>query len=295
MIPACRDLPPLLRILGILERCDPRPAEILVHVDGGSVAILTALQTRHPSVKILISNELLGPGGSRNRLVSEARNEWVANFDDDSFPSHSNYFGRVAALIDRFPQAAIFSAASHPAEWQSSNIEHVGIFSGCGCVFRKSFFAKMGGFVPLPVAYGMEEVDLSVRTHAAGGLVVHDPWLRVRHEQMPNRARNERAISSSVLANSALFPLLRFPWWLVGLGLYQFLMRIVWMLKRHELGSLLQGLSQTPNYLWRHRCYRSPVSARSLLSWFKLRQQPMMLANGLELPQPWKADTDWKL
>jgi GT2 family glycosyltransferase len=293
VVPAHRDLPPLLRTLDFLERCDPRPAEVLVHVDGGSAEILSSVRARHPAVRLLVSDELLGPGGSRNRLVAAAKYEWVANFDDDSFPAQVSYFGRVAALIDRFPDAAILSAASHAAEWQTSNIERVGIFSGCGCVFRKSLFEKLGGFVPLPVAYGMEEVDLSLRTHAAGGLIIHDPLLRVRHEPLPGRVRDHAAISAAVLANTALFPALRFPWWLLGFGLYQILRRIVWMIQLGEGRSVLPGLRRMPQHLWMQREHRKPVPGRTVFSWQLLRRHPSTLEDGARLSNAWQEDANW--
>ncbi|HBJ86499.1 MAG TPA: hypothetical protein DDZ88_22125 [Verrucomicrobiales bacterium] len=293
VVPAHRDLPPLLRTLHFLERCSPGPAEVLVHVDGGSAEILSAVRARHPAVRLLVSDDLLGPGGSRNRLVATAKHEWIANFDDDSFPAHASYFGRVAALITRFPEAAILSAASHAAEWQTSNIERVGIFSGCGCVFRKSLFEKLGGFVPLPVAYGMEEVDLSLRTHAAGGLIVHDPLLRVRHEPLPGRARDHAAISAAVLANTALFPALRFPWWLLGLGLYQILRRIVWMIQQGEGRFVLRGLRQMPQHLWSRREHRKPVPGCAVLSWLRLRRHPEALEDGTQLSSAWQEDANW--
>ncbi len=293
VVPAHKDLQPLLRTLLFLERCRPAPAEILVHVDGGSAELVSMVRDKHPAVRLLISGELLGPGGSRNRLVAAAKHEWVANFDDDSFPAHVDYFERVAALIGCFPEAVIFSASSHAAEWQTSDIERVGIFSGCGCVFRKQFFERQGGFVPLPVAYGMEEVDLSLRSHAAGGLIVRDPLLRVHHEPLPGRVRDHAAVSAAVLGNTALFPALRFPWWLLGAGLYQIVRRVVWMIKRGEGGSVLCGLKQMPRYLWTRRAHRSPVCGRAVLSWLLLRRRPRPLVDATKLPHAWQESITW--
>ena len=49
------------------------------------------------------------------------------------------------------------------------------------CVYRRSAFLEAGGYVPLPVAYGMEEVDLALRLHSRGGKILTTPWLRVFH------------------------------------------------------------------------------------------------------------------
>jgi glycosyltransferase involved in cell wall biosynthesis len=294
VVPAFQDLGPLLRTLSCLTRCNPSPSEILVHVDGGNPEILASVRNRYPSVRLLASSAILGPGGSRNQLIASARHQWIANFDDDSFPAHVNYFGRVAALIERFPHAAILSAASHPAEWRTLDIKKVGIFSGCGCVFRKSLFEELGGFVPLPIAYGMEELDLSLRIHAADGLLVHDPLLRVRHQPDPDRVRDHQVISSAVLANTALFPFLRFPWSLQALGLYHVMTRIIWMIKQGHRRSILPGLKQIPRHLWAHRNYRNAVTATSLRSWHHLRHHPENLHDGTDIANAWQEDGNWE-
>ena len=113
----------------------------------------------------------------------------------------------------RFPEAAMISAASMDSEWRRPEYLNLAVSSGCGCVFRKSWFAKTTGFVPLPIAYAMEEVDVSLQLHALGGKIVHDPFLRVLHDRvLPDVA--DATTNAHILANAALPPYLRFPEWL---------------------------------------------------------------------------------
>ena len=177
----------LARTLDRLLACEPAPAEILVHVDAGNSALRDAVTEHYPQVRCLFSETRLGPGGSRNRLLAAAAHDWVASFDDDSYPAQADWFARAAELVRAFPEAAVFSAASHAPEWQSLQLRCIGVFSGCGCVFHKPWFLRTRGFVPLAIAYGMEEVDLSLQLHALGGRLIHDPLLRVNHEPAPDR------------------------------------------------------------------------------------------------------------
>ncbi|MCB1228032.1 MAG: glycosyltransferase [Verrucomicrobiales bacterium] len=292
IVPAHQQWEALVKTLLIIGECRPAPSEVLVHVDGGNSLILHNLSQQFQELTVLTSNALQGPGGSRNLLVAAARHEWVANFDDDSFPAHRDYFGRIAALIERFPETAVFSAASHAAEWQRMSVDRVGIFSGCGCVFRKSMFEALGGFVPLPVAYGMEEVDLSLRIHDAGGVILHDPLLRVRHEP-PERRRDDDQISAAVLANTFLLPWLRYPWLLMGIGLLQGLSRLRWMLARGQWRAVGRGIAMTPGHLAGHSAERRAVSTLSLLSWLKLRRHPEARIEARAFPAGWKEDSTW--
>jgi glycosyltransferase involved in cell wall biosynthesis len=95
IVPAYRRPDQLLATLRQIRVCKPAPAEILVHVDGGDSVIVEAVKAIDPSIGMLVSDKLLGPGGSRNRLIAAASHELVANFDDDSFPEHPDYFARV--------------------------------------------------------------------------------------------------------------------------------------------------------------------------------------------------------
>lgn len=282
IVPACRRLDALLRTLERIRDCCPAPAEILVHVDGGSAEIVAAVRAFDPAIRILTSSELLGPGGSRNRLIAAASHELVANFDDDSFPAAPDYFARVTQLAQRFPEAAMFSAASHAKEWRSLQLQRIAVPSGCGCVFRKSWFERTQGFVPLPVAYSMEEVDIGLQLHALGGVIIHDPLLRVVHDRLV-ATEIDAATNAQVLANTALFPFLRFPVWLWPLGAWSVLRRVVLLRRWGWTAGLLEGLLMIPRYLEKHKKFRHEVSSPTLLSWLWLKRHPKDLGDAQNL------------
>ena len=158
---------------------------MLVHVDANRRDCEEAIRKAFPSVRILRRKEQVGPGGGRNKLVDAAQFELVASFDDDSYPIDSDYFARATKLFEQFPDAAVICAALyHVGEaigLDDRHAEWTADFSGGACIYRRRAFLDAGGYVPSPVAYGMEEVDLAIRLHSRGGRILTTRWLRVFH------------------------------------------------------------------------------------------------------------------
>src|SRR6202008_3799831 len=167
-----------------------------------------------PSVRVLRSDMQVGPGGGRNKLVDAAVSEFVASFDDDSYPIDSDYFARAGKLFKQFPDTSVICAMLYhvgesvglderSAHWTAD-------FSGGACLYRRQAFLDAGGYVPLPVAYGMEEVDLALRLHARGGRILTTRWLRVFHNNDLRHHADPRITAGSI-ANLALLAYLRYP------------------------------------------------------------------------------------
>ncbi|MFZ4763685.1 MAG: glycosyltransferase family 2 protein [Roseimicrobium sp.] len=267
-----------LKTLQTIHDCNPRPAEVLVHADGGSLDVVSTIRSHWPEVRILESKTLIGPGGGRNRLVHEASHELVANFDDDSFPASPDYFARILALAEHFPDAAAFSAASQESEANTPHFLGISCASGCGCVFRKSWFTRTMGFVPLPIAYNMEEVDVGLQLHALGGVIVLDPQLRVIHDNTADLSVKVH-VGATVLANTVLLPALRYPFWLWPLALVH-LGSLMWnYFQRGWSACLLPGLRMIPSHILQHWQFRKPVSSWAVFSWLYLRRHPRPLGN----------------
>jgi len=267
-----------LNTLRIIEACDPKPDEILVHVDDNQTTCAAAISQTFPNVRVITSSERVGPGGGRNKLVNATRGELVASFDDDSYPIDSDYFGRVLQLSEQFPNASIICAAlyhvgeaialdTRKAQWTAD-------FSGGACVFRRSAFLDAGGYVPLPVAYGMEEVDLALRLHSQGGRILSSSWLRVFHDTDLKR-HAEPHVTSGSIANLALLAYLRYPVWLWIIGLLQCANRVLWLLRNGRRRGIWSGLMMIPKHLLLHRQFRSTVSNRAVRSYLALRRTPL--------------------
>jgi len=267
-----------LATLRVIENCIPPPAETLVHIDANQIACENAVRDAFPSVRILRSEAQVGPGGGRNKLVHAAQCEFVASFDDDSYPIDSNYFARAVQIFEKFPEASLVCAALYHAGesigLDARSAEWTADFSGGACIFRRKAFLDAGGYVPLPVAYGMEEVDLAIRLHSQGGKILTTQWLRVFHNTDLRRHGDPRVTAGSI-ANLALLAYLRYPVSLWGIGVGQCANRLLWLLRHGRRRGILKGVTMIPGHVWENHQYRAPVSKKVVRSYLALRRAPV--------------------
>lgn len=278
MVTGYRRVDDLLETLRILHACDPAPVEILVHIDGAERPTEEAVRREFPGVQVLISQSNVGPGGARNRLVAAASQPLVASFDDDSFPLDGDYFERVQQLFEAHPDAWVLDANLFHRHEQigpaTSSTAWVADFSGCSCAYRRERYLETGGYVPLPIAYGMEEVDFGLRLHALGGRVMRCGKLRVLHNtDLSHHA--DPAITAASIANIALLTYLRYPLSLWAIGAAQCANRIQWLLRHGRRRGVLKGLAAIPSTIAVHRRERRPLESRAVRSFLALRRRPV--------------------
>jgi GT2 family glycosyltransferase len=267
-----------LATLRVIQSCVPAPDEVLVHVDANQIACETAIREAFPSVRVLRSEEQVGPGGGRNKLVAAAQFEFIASFDDDSYPIDSDYFAHALRTFEKFPEASLICAALYHAG------ESIGLdersahwtadFSGAACIYRRKAFLDAGDYVPLPVAYGMEEVDFAIRLHSQGGKILTTPWLRVFHNTDLKRHSDPRVTAGSI-ANLALLAYLRYPVSLWGIGVGQCANRLLWLLRHGRRRGIVKGVAMIPGHVWENHRYRAPVSSNVVRSYLALRRAPV--------------------
>ncbi|MEB3209756.1 MAG: glycosyltransferase family 2 protein [Leptolyngbyaceae bacterium] len=258
--------------------CDPCPDDVVIHIDANDIVTQQVLEHESfPSLTILQSQTQMGPGGGRNRAIAAAKNELIASFDDDSYPLDHDYFHRLITLFEMFPQASVIGAnIFHIGEDilpDTAQIKHVHDFVGCGCAYRKRAFLQTTGYVPLAVAYGMEEVDLSLQLCNIGWDIYHSAWLRVFHDTHLIHHSSSKVTAASI-ANLALLAYLRYPmsfWWL---GFAQCANRIVWLLTHQRFKGIFKGIESIPSLIYRYRRLRQPVTHNSLNTYLSLRRSP---------------------
>jgi GT2 family glycosyltransferase len=257
-----------------IEVCRPRPDEILVHVDGNENTCADEVREAFPDVPVIVSNTSVGPGGGRNKLIAAARNDLIASFDDDSYPIDPDFFARVEVLAGAYPEAAVLAASIfHRGEApivDDKIAAETASFVCCGAVFRRAYFLAAGGFVPLVVAYGMEEEDLALRLINRGGLLYRSPWLRVFHDTDLSHHASAK-ITAGVIANLALLAWLRYPTSFWPYGALQVVNRVFWCLRVGRSAGVLAGIAAIPGYLARHRSLRRPVSKEAMRHKFAVR------------------------
>jgi GT2 family glycosyltransferase len=267
-----------LATLKVIQSCNPPPDEILVHVDDNRIECAEAIRLSFPAARVLISRECVGPGGGRNKLIAAATHELVASFDDDSYPIDADYFGRALQLCEKHPDAAVICAALyHPGETialDAQTAEWTADFLGAACIIRRDAFLEAGGYVPLPIAYGMEEVDLALRLHSRGGRILTSSWLRVFHDT-DLRRHGDPHITAGSIANLALLAYLRYPISLWGVGVWQCVNRVIWLLRHGRRRGIWTGLTMIPRHLRAHQQYRLPLKTSAVRSYLALRRAPV--------------------
>jgi GT2 family glycosyltransferase len=278
IVTACDRIDQTLATLHVIQSCVPAPDEVLVHVDANQVECERTVREAFPNVCVMRSTDRVGPGGGRNKLMNATQSDFVASFDDDSYPIDSDYFARALTLFEKFPDASVVCAALyHTGEsigLDEQRAQWTADFSGGASVYRRSAFLEAGGYVPLPVAYGMEEVDLALRVHSRGGKILTSHWLRVFHNSDLRHHADPRVTAGSI-ANLALLAYLRYPVSLWGIGIGQCANRLLWLLRHGRRRGILKGLTMIPAHLRAHRQYRLPISKKALRSYLALRRAPV--------------------
>ena len=274
-VPAFRRHEQLRVTLTRLQACEPPPAEILVHLDGNDAALRTLVAGEFPGVRLLHSATLVGPGGARNRLMREAECDWVAHFDDDSFPQDADYFARAWELITDMPDTAVFCASMLPFESPDpQGMWRRAFYLGCGHLMNRAWFRRTRGYLALPVAYNLEEVDVSLQLHELGGLCLQSGALRAVHDH-PLPEREEEGTQVATMINTVLFPVLRYPavLWLQAAG--SILRRMFQLCRKGEWRVVGRALVALPAAIARYLPLRAPVSAVAASSWLLLRRAPV--------------------
>lgn len=266
----------LLTTIGRIKDCDPAPAEIIIHIDAGDTATAAAVQARYPAVRILSSSIRMGPGGGRNQLLQAAKCEIVASFDDDSYPVDKDYFARLLLVFKQLPRAAVIGSQvtqrGTPLQPATAALAEAVGFIGCGASYRRTEFISSGGYVPLAIAYGMEELDLSLRLADSEKDVYFSPWLRVFHDTDLSH-RDNPAVTAGSISNIALLAYLRYPSIFWPFALLQIFNKVAWHLRAGTYRGVALGLFRIPTHIYRHRRFKARVNAGRLSRFLKARRR----------------------
>lgn len=276
IIPSLNRSAILKKTLERICECDPRPREILVHVDGGDKNTAEMLRSEFHTVRVLNSENVTGPGGGRNLLVDAAANEWIVSFDDDSWAYDYDFFQKVIDVTtgtDASLLACQIIERDQTPTKATADRTPTSTFVGCGCVFRKSEFLATDGYVPLPLAYGMEENDLALGLIRNSGQIVYAPELRVQHDCDRETHQSTPEINAAHIANTALLVFLRYPIRYWPLGGLQVINRLCFSLGKGRWRGTMKGLLSIPGHCWRYRAYRKPVATQTIDKFRKLSRR----------------------
>ena len=265
-------------VLSVLEQvraCNPRPAEIWVHIDRADGVLECELNRRFPSVRVLSSPTRLGPGGGRHRCLLACNEPYAVSFDDDSYPVDADFFARVEALFLDCPNAAILGARIwHRYEPERERIENLDLspsYIGCGFAIRMAAYHETRGLLPRPVPYGLEETDLSLQLFAAGWHIYEAGALRVFHDTDLKHHQSSES-NAGTITNIGLFAFLHFPTVCWGWGLMQVANRVVYSMKMGRFRGICTGLLRIPIECYRYRRFRNAIAWPTLKRFLDFRR-----------------------
>jgi glycosyltransferase involved in cell wall biosynthesis len=257
----------VLSVLEKIQKCDPKPLEIWVHVDLANGELERELNKRFPTVRVLTSSVRLGPGGGRHRCLLACGTPYAASFDDDSYPIDSDFFSQVERLFSKHSETAIVGASIwHRHELtkaRTKSLVRVSNYTGCGYAIRLAAYRQVRGYLARAIPYGMEESDLSLQLYAAGWQIYESGELRVFHDTDLIHHESPE-ITSGVIANVGLFAFLHYPISGWGWGILQLANKVAYCIRMGRVRGICSGVFSIPGDCYRNRQYRKPVTAQTL-------------------------------
>jgi GT2 family glycosyltransferase len=258
-----------------VQGCDPRPAETWVHVDLADGAVERELNRRFPNVGVLTSPIRLGPGGGRHRCLVACTTPYAVSFDDDSHPVDPDFFSAVERLFTELPHAAVLAASiwhrHEPEKARTRSLIQFPNYVGCGYAVRLDAYRQVRGYIPRPVAYGMEERDLSLQFFAADWQIYQAGDLRVFHDTDLQHHRSPE-VTSGIIANVGLYAFLHYPISAWGWGVAQVANKVVNCIRMGRIRGICSGIFRIPADCCRNRRYRRPVTRSTLKRFERLRR-----------------------
>ena len=278
IIPTYKRIDALQKSLERIKSCSPPPDEIIVHVDANDEETGEWLALNHPDVVLLNSDTPAGPGGGRNKLIRKSKCKFIASFDDDSWPTHDDFFAQAISLLVSLEQVSLVGCKIIEGDMvKSESAEPEGVlqassFVGCGCVFRRDDVIKSGGYVPMKFAYGMEELDVALHMLEKKMTLAYSSQLEVFHDCDRAAKHSLKKNNACQIANTALLPFLRYPFRYWPYAFLQVCNRVKFCLSTGRFAGIISGLLQIPLKCWQYRTHRSPVSTTTIRRFLKLRR-----------------------
>ncbi len=268
IIPTWRRLEKLKVCLNVISECDPQPEEVLIHIDAGDCETEKWMWTaKYKNIRWKYSETTQGPGGGRNWLIRNAKNELICGLDDDSWPMEKDFFLRAKDLMEAHPKAGIITLKEirkgQASKVNTQECKPVASFQSGACLMRKSAFLKTEGYVPLRYAYGMEEADVSLQLINQGWEIIRCDALRIFHDT-DLKHQSSREINAAHITNTALLAFLRYPICLWPMGILQTANRIRYAVSQKRFAGIVKGVWDIPWTCWRWRAYRKVVKAETI-------------------------------
>jgi GT2 family glycosyltransferase len=186
---------------------------------------------------------------------------YAVSLDDDSYPIDLDFFSEIEQLFASYPQVGILAARiwhrGETIQARSKSFIPAQAFIGCGHAVRTAAYRQVRGYLPRPIAYGMEETDLAIQFMAAGWKIFESGDLRVFHDTNLKHHQSEDITAASI-ANVGLYVFLHYPISGWGWGFLQVANKVAYCLRKGRIRGTWSGIVSIPADCYRHRAFRQP-------------------------------------
>ena len=176
--------------------------------EDGTRGLLRRLAAEDKRIRLFEKDVRLGPVGSSNFVVEQARASIVARMDADDVAAPERLAKQMAALAAR-PDAVLVGVLAETIDDRGRRVRpasHVALlhlsemapFPHASIMFRKAAFERIGGY--RAGAAKWEDIDLFLRMAEAGAmLVVPEPLMAVRQTGLSTRfAEGQRDLHEAI-------------------------------------------------------------------------------------------------
>lgn len=243
-----RNIPELIR------HCDQLGYELIVADNASNDEVRSYLATvtaSQPHVTVIFNETNLGVAGGRNATFAPAKGEFVLSIDDDTRVSFEVLSALPGLMRAKYASAGILALRiKHPDDDRDQNYagDHdvaVRNHHGAAFVIRRDVLARIGGMDEY-CDFGIEELDICIRTHSAGYQILYTPDLVVYHNSFTRPGREDFARRQKWIFNSSRTMYKYFPFWMAHTFSTRYLL---WTTRGMMLRGDVVGLSRL---VWAH-------------------------------------------
>jgi GT2 family glycosyltransferase len=206
----------LRRTCRVLRQLNPPPLEVLITVDGCTDDTVKVAKREAPNARLFINNVSRGSVASRDRMIREAKGDFVLALDDDSYPEQLDCIARIVPFFEQRPELAVLHFPQRTDEYPETlgqtnfGFEHLTrSFANSGAVLRRSIYLQLSGFESR-FNHMYEEPDYGLQCVAAGYDVLFSLVITIRHHYS-GHARDEIRIHHRHARNEFWSTLMRCP------------------------------------------------------------------------------------
>lgn len=158
------------------------PYQVIIADNGSRDDTVALVHESFPEVLLLPLGRNLG-AGSRNEALKQADGTFVVMLDDDSYPLDGAVEGALrvfAADAAETVGCVAFNILQTDGTYWTNGL--FSAFTGCGAIFRREVFERVGGY-PDDFVYYAEEYDVSCRMTGAGYRILNFAELQCFHSK----------------------------------------------------------------------------------------------------------------